>query len=176
MDLRTQHAIQEVWRRLVQVNEWLSNSVTRTACWRGLKVHSVPPQEAAALYDYLGAPGRPLEGRVFDSADVKTRAALAAELAQVGPEPWSVALIIAGAALALASLLAFFIAASTFDLCEKQPGWLWAVLVGPLLSAVLVAVGVWGTRSVAVRKHGRWAWLPVGAAVLFIWIGLPASC
>lgn len=169
-------AMQQVWRGLVQINEWLDNSVTRTSRWRGLTVRSVPPQEAAALYDYLAAPGRPLEGRVLDRADVKTRAALAAERPPVEPERWSVALVIAGATLALASLLAFFIAASRFDLCEKQPGWLWTVVAGPLLSAALVAVGYWGTRSVAVRKHGRWAWLPVGAAVLFIWIGLPASC
>ncbi len=168
-------AMQQVWRGLVQINEWLSNSVTRTARWRGLTVRSVPPEEAAALYDYLAAPGRPLEGRVLDRANVKTRAALAAELAPVEPAWWSLALIIAGAALALASLLTFCIAASSFDLCEKQPGWLVAVVAGPLLSAVLVAVGYWGTRSVAVHKHGRWAWLPVGAAALFIWIGLPAS-
>lgn len=160
----------------MQINGWLSNSVTRTARWQGLKVGSVPPQEAAALYEYLGAPGAPLEGRVVDHADLKTRAALADELAPARAEPWSMALVIAGAALALASLVAFFIAASSFDLCEKQPGWLLAVVAAPLLAAVLVATGTWGTRSVAVRKQGRWAWLPVGAAILFIWIGLPASC
>jgi hypothetical protein len=169
-------AMQQAWRWLVQINEWTDSSVTRSARWRGLKLGSVPPQEAAAFYDYLAAPGRPLEGRVFDRADVQTQARLATERPPAEAERWSVALIVSGTTVALASLLALFIAASTYDLCEKQPDWLLAVLAGPLLAAVLVAGGVWGTRSVAVRKQGRWAWLPVGAAAVIIWIGLPASC
>jgi hypothetical protein len=173
---RPASAMQQVWRRLVEINEWLDDSVTRSSRWRGFTARSVPPQEAAALYDYLAAPGGPLEGRVLDRADIKTQAALATQRSPGEPERWSVALVVAGATVALTSLLAFFVAASRFDLCEKQPGWLLAVVAGPLVSAVLVAIGLWGTGSVAVRKHGRWAWLPVGAAVLFIWIGLPASC
>jgi hypothetical protein len=169
-------AMQQVWRRLVQINEWLDDSVTRTSRWRGLEVQSVPPLEAAALYDYLAGPGRPLEGRVLDRAGVKEGAARAAELPPAKSERWSVASIVGGATVAIASLLAFFIAGSRFDLCEEQPGWFLGVVVGPLLAAVLVAIGSWGTRSVAVRRHGRWAWLPVGAACVFIWIGLPAAC
>jgi hypothetical protein len=169
-------AMQQVWRRLVQIDEWLDDSVTRTSRWRGLTVQSVPAQEAAALYDFLAGAGRPLEGRVLDRTDVRTRATLAAEHPPVEPERWSVALIVAGATLGMASLLAFFAAAARFDLCEKQPGWFLAVVIGPLVAAVLVAIGSWGTRSVAVQKHGRWAWLPVGAACLLIWVGLPASC
>lgn len=169
-------ALQQIWRRLVEINEWLGDSVTRTSRWRGLTVRSVPPQEAALLYDYLAGPGRPLEGRVLDPADVKERAALAAERPAVEPERWCVALIVSGATFAVASLSAFFIAAARFDLCEVQPGWFLAVVIGPLLAAVLVAIGSWGTHSVAVRRHARWAWVPVGAACVFVWIGLPAAC
>jgi Bacterial PH domain len=169
-------AMQQAWRTLVQINEWLSDSSPRTARWRGLEVGSVPVQEAAALHEYLAAPGSPLEGRILDPTGVETRAALAGEPAPTAPERWSVACIVAGAAIALGSLLAFFVAAASFDLCEEQPGWFLPVVAGPLVAAVLVVVGHWGTSSLTVRKQGRWAWLPVGAAAVFIWIGLPAAC
>jgi hypothetical protein len=170
------NAIQQLWRRLVQINEWLDDSTTRTSRWRGVRITSVPAQEAAALYDYVAAPGGPLAGRVLDRGDVKASAALAAEHRPAEPERWTVAVIATGTAIALAALVAFLIAASTYDLCQRQPNWLWAVLAGPVVAAVLVAAGSWGTRSVALRKNGRWAWVPVGAAAVLIWIGLPASC
>jgi hypothetical protein len=154
---------------------WLSGLTLQQT----LTLKAVPPPEAAALFEYVGNRGGPLEDRVVDLADVRTRAAVASG-ASSGPsgqpERWAVALLGLGAALALVSIVAFLAVASIVDLCESS-GWLWgALLLLPPLSAVLVAIGYWGTRSATVRNRGGWAWVPVGAAFIFVWLGSTGAC
>jgi hypothetical protein len=171
----------QVWTRKQPsaVPEWIAR-LSGLAPRRSLELKAVPPLEAGALYDYLGGRGGPLEDRILDLADVKTQAVVAAAEPPSGtgqPERWTMALIVLGAALAVASIVAFFAAASVLDLCKGGAQWLWgALLLGPPLSAVVVAVGYWGTRSAAVRNRSWWAWLPVAAAFIFVWLGSTAAC
>jgi hypothetical protein len=143
------------------------------------RLDTIPPREAGAVYDYLGSTGGPLEGRITDLSDVRTRAAMAAadETGKTGePERWAVASIALGAAVASASVLAFLVGASAADYCEAQPWWLFAILAGPLLGSVLVAVGFWGTRSPRLRNRAGWVWALIAASFFLTWIALPASC
>jgi hypothetical protein len=87
-----------------------------------------------------------------------------------------VAAIIVGAVVAVASVVAFFAGASAADYCEEQPPWLYPILLGPPLGALLVAVGFWGTRSPRLRNRVGWVWALIAASFFLTWIVLPASC
>jgi hypothetical protein len=144
-----------------------------------LELTAIPAQEAGALYEYVGARGGPIEGRILDPADVKTRAAIAAaeESRATGqPERWAVASLGVGAVVAVAAVVTFFASASSTDYCEEQPWWLYAILLGPPLATLLVAVGFWGTRSPELRNRAAWVWVLIAASFFLTWIALPASC
>jgi hypothetical protein len=162
-------------RRSGAVPGWLAE-LSGVAPQLSFEFTAIPPQEAGALYEFLAAQGGPLEDRILDPGDVRTRAAIAAaEFRATGqPERWAVASIRYGAVVAVAAVVAFF-AASAAD-CEERPWWLYAILLGPVLATVLVAVGYWGTHSAEVRNRARWVWAVIAVSFFLTWIVLPAWC